>query len=58
LACSKRGGSTAAVVDAFVAAAAAFAVYSAQLRVTTAFVDAAIAKTVVVARWAAATIAV
>ena len=57
MACSKRGGSTAAVVDAFVAAAA-FAVYSAQLRVTTAFVDAAIAKTVVVARWAAATIAV
>lgn len=57
MACSKRGGSTAAVVDASVAAAA-FAVYSAQLRVTTAFVDAAIAKTVVVARWAAATIAV
>jgi hypothetical protein len=57
LACSTRGGSTAAVVGTFVAAAA-FAVYSAQLLVTTAFVDAAIAKTVVIARWAAATIAV
>ena len=52
-----RGGSTAAVVGTFVAAAA-FAAYSAQLLVTTAFVDAAIAKTVVIARWAAATIAV
>ena len=57
MACSTRGGSTAAVIGAFVAAAA-FAVYSAQLRVTTAFVDAAIAKTVVVVRSAAATIAV
>ncbi len=56
LACSTREGLTATVVDAFIAALA-FTADSVRPHVTTAFADATITKTVVVAEWVAVRIA-
>lgn len=55
-ACSTSEGSTAIIVGVFIAAAA-FATDSVLPRVTTAFVDAAIAATAAAARWAAVGVA-